>query len=118
MPLNKFHINSITDSVITSKKHQVSNIQVYVCYAKRPLDKTLPKGAKTDPLVLAISTLGGSLIEVSLTNLLKAEEITLQYKVHFENHCNGTQPMTKELFSLHPSITILASISQDKTLKI
>ena len=119
IPVNRFHINSITDPIITpSKVHQITNIQVYICAAAKPLDSTLPNGARTEPLVLALGTSGGALMEVSLTNLNSSEEITLQYKVYVESHCNGSDRIVKELFALHHEFPILASISDDKVLKV
>lgn len=119
IPINKFHISCITDPRITPYKlHEISNLQVYICTTTRPLDSTLPKGARTEPLVLALGTSGGALIEVSIMDLSFTEEVTLQYKVHLENHCNGTDRIAKEIFALHPDYPILASITEDKTLKI
>lgn len=119
IPVNKFSIYSLSDPVlIKSKQSSISNIQVYTCFSKKPLDSTLPKGAKIDPLVLAIGTTSGALVEVSLSNILSSEQITLQFKVHFENHCNNTYPMTKTLFALHPEYSVLGSIAEDKVLKL
>lgn len=119
IPVNKFSLYSLTDPVLVkSKQHSISNIQVYTCLSKKPLDSTLPKGAKTDPLVLAIGTTSGALLEVSLSNILSSEQITLQFKIHFENHCNCNYPMTKTLFALHPEHPILGSIGEDKILKL
>lgn len=119
MPVNKFHISSITDSILVlSKPHQIANIQVYTCFAKKPFDSTLPKGAKQEPLVLSIGTEGGALLEVSLTNISSSEQITLQYKVYFESHCEGVEKMRKSFFALHPDIEIMASIGEDRILRI
>ena len=118
-PVNKFSIYSLSDSILAkSKSHNISNIQVYTCFSKKPLDSTLPKGAKLEPLVLGIGTTSGGLIEVSLNNVMSSEQITLQFKVHFENHCNNIQNITKTLFALHPEFPVIASIADDRMLKL
>jgi WD40 repeat protein len=119
LPVNKFSMHSLTDPILVhSKQHSISNIQIYTCFSKKPLDSTLPKGAKLEPLVLAIGTTSGALVEVSLSNVMSSEQITLQFKVHFENHCLGTSLMAKTLFAIHPEFPVLASISDDKILKL
>lgn len=116
--MNKFHINAIRDPIISAfKSHEICNLEVYTCNAKKSLDATLPKGARIEPLVLAICTSSGALLEVSLAEI-SSDQMTLQYKVCFETHCTDARNIKKQLIALHWDLPILASIGDDKSLKI
>ena len=110
-PLSRFHLSTISDPVISSaKSYSVTNFRVYDCSTK-----TQPT-ASLEELIVLVGTSGGALLEVNLFNVSSSEKLQIQYKVYTEGHCTQTKESPR--IALHPDLHILASVSEDCTLKI